>query len=186
MSGKLISNGLSTNDGLKLLDINEYLNQKIKDLTIHVIPLPTNDHFRRFQYAATIFKMFTPMIINPSLTHVAIQLNLEHSGDILIIEYGEYITTDSNLKSSGIFGSNSSDLSREYRKNKNENIYYYINKDGARITLFKYTTLQEYEKKYISISDLIAIQYYEDISLDQYIIRDMNFLEIITIVLIVI
>ncbi len=163
MSGKLISTGLSTNGGLKLLDINEYLNQKIKDLTIHVIPLSTNDHFRRFQYAAIFFKMFTPMVINPSLTHVAIQLNLEHSGDILIIEYGQYITTDSNLKSSGIFGSNSSDSSREYRKNKNENIYYYINKDGARITILTAEYLKKFES-YISdfvVSRLIACQYYK-------------------------
>ena len=72
MSGKSISSGLSTNKGLKQLDINSYLNKKIKDITIQVIPLSINDHFLRFQFAGMVLKTITPMVINPSLTYIAI------------------------------------------------------------------------------------------------------------------
>ena len=75
------------------------------------------------------------MVINSSLTHVAIQINLENSNDVLIIEYGNYLTIDSNFTNSGIGLINSSE---ELRENENDNIYYYINKDGVRITLFTY------------------------------------------------
>ena len=80
MSGQFISSGLLTNNGLKELDINDYLNSKIKDLSIHVIPLSIGKNFSTFQRIGSYIKIFTPMIINPiSLTHVAIQLNLENS-----------------------------------------------------------------------------------------------------------
>ena len=92
MSGKFTSSGLLTNKGLKELNINGYLNSSIKDLSIHVIPLSTNPTFSKFQIIGTYAKMFIPMIINPSLTHVAIQLNLDNSNDVLIIEYGNYLT----------------------------------------------------------------------------------------------
>ena len=137
MSGQFISSGLLTNNGLKELDINDYLNSKIKDISIHVIPLSIRKKFSTFQKIGSYIKIFTPMIINPiSLTHVAIQLNLENYEDILIIEYGNYLTQDNNLKKSQILSSNSSNSSNEPRKNENENIYYYINKNGARIAIF--------------------------------------------------
>ena len=142
MSGIFISTGLITNIGDKKLVIEEYLNKTIKDLSIHVIPLSPSETFRKFQIIGTIAKMMTPMIFNPSLTHVAIQLNLEGTKDIIIIEYGQYLTKDSDLK---IFSGSSSNSSNEARENKNENIYYYINKDGARITLFTYERYSEYE-----------------------------------------
>ncbi len=47
MSGKSNSPGLSTNKDLKQLEINPYLNKKIKDITIQVIPLSINDNFLR-------------------------------------------------------------------------------------------------------------------------------------------
>ena len=75
-----------------------------------------------------ILKTITPKVINSSLTHIAIQINLENSKDILIIEYGNYLTIDSNLTNSGIGLINSS---KEPRENENNNIYYYINKDGV-------------------------------------------------------
>ena len=68
------------------------------------------------------------MVINSSLIHIAIQINLENSNDVLIIEYGNYLTIDINLTNSGIGLINSS---KESRENENDNIYYYINKDGA-------------------------------------------------------
>ena len=63
---------------------------------------------------------------------------------------------DSNLKTS-LFSCSSSNSSHEPRENENENIYYYINKDGARITLFK--NFGHVESKLIS--KRIAYQYYK-------------------------
>lgn len=164
MSGSFISTGVMTNDGAKQLDINLYLSKRIKGLSIHVIPLSTSGKFANFQAAGAVIKMFLPMVFNPSLTHIAIQLFLEDSEDALIIEYGQYLTKDSNLKNNVIF-SGSSNSSNEPRPNKNENYYYYINKDGVRITIFTINKLREkyiHAKKCSSgiISYLIASQYY--------------------------
>ena len=141
MSGKSISPGLSTNKGLKQLDIDPYFNKKIKEITIQVIPWSINDHFLKFQFVGMVLKTITLMVINSSLTHITIQINLENSKDILIIEYGNYLTIDSNLTNSGIGSINSS---KEPRENENDNIYYYINKDGVRKTLFTYEYLKSY------------------------------------------
>ena len=42
MSGKIISTGMLTNNGEIKLDITKYLNLKIKDIVIHIIPLSTS------------------------------------------------------------------------------------------------------------------------------------------------
>ena len=82
------------------------------------------------------------------------------------------VSMDSNLKKS-IFSS-SSNSSNEPRKSNNENIYYYINEDGARITVFTIDYLNQFKKiKYdfeISrlIADLIKCQHY-NISYDEVI-----------------
>ncbi len=88
MSGKLISTGLLTNKGLNQLSIDSFLNKKIKALTIHIIPLSIDSKFTIITTIGWGFKAILPMIINPSLIHVAIQLNIENSNLILIIEYG--------------------------------------------------------------------------------------------------
>ena len=172
MSGFFYSSGLLTNNGSKDLKIEDYLNRKIEDIAIHVIPLSTNEHFTTFQTVGAVLKTFTPMVFNPSLTHVAIQLNLENTKDVFIIEYGEYWTKDSNPKKS-IFSSSSS--SKEPRENKNDNIYYYINKDGARLTLFTFEKLKK-AKEYLYnrakvISKLIACQYY-NITMEELNIKE--------------
>ena len=167
MSGSYISTGLLTNNGLNQLSIDKYLNKNIKGLTIHVIPLFTNKIFLNTQIILRILKIFVPLIYNPSLSHIAIQLDLENSEDVLIIEYGQYLTEDYLNKN---YISNSSGSSNNLkRENKNENIYYYINKDGARITIFTAEYLKKFES-YISdfvISRLIACQYYK-ISYEDY------------------
>ena len=165
MSGKYNSTGLLTNSGSNQLEIDFYLNKKINEITIHVIPLSTNNIFREFQKIGSYLKAIIPTTFTKSFTHIAIQLDLENSNDILIIEYGQYFTKDSTLKQSGMISSNSSYSFKEPRENKNENTYYYINKDGARITIFKYEKLKElddYDENNFSklTSDLIACQYY--------------------------
>ena len=74
MSGKSISPGLSTNKGLKQLDIDPYFNKKIKEITIQVIPWSINDHFLKFQFVGMVLKTITLMVINLSLTHITIQI----------------------------------------------------------------------------------------------------------------
>ena len=187
MSGKFISTGLLTNKGLKQLDINPYLNQKIKDIVIHIIPLSTNVHFLRLQLVGGILKWIISMVFNPSLTHIAIQLNLENSNDILLIEYGQYLTIDSNLNNLGILTNSSFNSSKEPRINENGNIYFYINNDGVRITLFTNEHLKMYEKNFFHnylfndesdisrlISHLMAIQYY-NISIENYLEKEAGF-----------
>ena len=39
MSGIFVSTGLKTNKGVKSLTIDDYLNKRIRALTIHVLPL---------------------------------------------------------------------------------------------------------------------------------------------------
>ena len=174
MSGKFISTGRLTNKGEQLPNINDYLNLKIKDLTIHIIPLSTSKTTNVIRGIGGLLKGIIPSLYHPSLTHIAIQLIFENCEDIAIIEYGQYYSEESDLKKS-IFISSSS--SNEPRENKNENFYYYINKDnedktkrdGARITIYTKKVLdfylsKKYHWKYISISelitDIIACQYY--------------------------
>ena len=159
MSGSLISTGSITNNGLNQLCIDEYLNKNIKGLTIHVIPLSMNEVFLKTQATLRLLKCLVPLIFNPSLTHIAIQLDLENSEDILIIEYGQYLTEDYILnKNFTLNSSGSSGKLKEPREYKNENIYYYINRDGARITILTHEYLKEFDS-YISDSLVSKIRF---------------------------
>ena len=91
MSGSFTSTGMLTNNGLQLLNIDKYLDKKIKGLNIHVIPLTLNKKVNVVRGISSVIKIFTPVIFNPSLTHIAIQLVLEDCDDVLIFEYGNII-----------------------------------------------------------------------------------------------
>ena len=181
MGGSSISTGLMTNKGTKQLELDSYFNKEIESLTIHIIPLSLDDNFRKMQTIGIVIKTFIPMIFNPSLTHIALQLNLKDCDDIFIIEYGHYLTEHSNLKKS-LFssGSSSSSMSSNSSKNPktniNSNIYYYINKDGARITKIKNEDLDDYYRKDVEalskgVSNFIACQYY---NLSYYEFQEKN------------
>ncbi len=90
MSGKIISTGMLTNNGEIKLDITKYLNLKIKDIVIHIIPLSTSSAVKACRTVGMYLSLFLHSSLKPSLTHIAIQLNLENSNDVLIIEYGPY------------------------------------------------------------------------------------------------
>ena len=97
----------------------------------------------------------TPLIhsaLTPTLSHIAIQLNLEDSNFIYIIEYGQYISSSSNEQ-----------------KNNNHS-YYYINEDGARITRFSCDELKDRanDSKGQEISRLIAKEFYGEINEENY------------------
>ncbi len=102
--------------------------------------------------------IFLHSSIKPSLTHIAIQLNLENCNDVSIIEYGQYYSENSNLNKNSFLYS----LSKNPRESKNDNIYYYINKDGARLTLFSSEYLNQFNKNDIPqlITRIIAAHHY--------------------------
>lgn len=157
MSGCFISTGKKTNNGEHLLNIDDLLNTKILSLVIHCVPL-SNDLMTRIARArGKHLQLFIHPALSFTLSHIAIQLNMENE-DILIIEYGQYLTQESEIKK-GLFCSGSSGSSAEPRTDSNGNLYYYINKDGARLTKID-------QKKYFSnsqktnelISDIIAAE----------------------------
>ena len=157
MSGCFISTGKETNKGEHLLKIDNSLNTKIQSLVIHCVPL-SNDLMTRIARArGKHLQLFIHPALSFTLCHIAIQLNMENE-DILIIEYGQYLTQESEIKK-GLFCSGSSGSSAEPRTDSNGNLYYYINKDGARLTKID-------QKKYFSnsqktnelISDIIAAE----------------------------
>lgn len=69
----------------------------------------------------TLGKLASPFIhsaLTPTLSHIAIQLNLENSDYIYVIEYGQYYSKDSKLKT-GMFNSGSKS-SNDPRKSENK------------------------------------------------------------------
>ena len=182
MSGSFTSTGRLTNKGKQFPVINNYLNLIIKDLTIHIIPLSTKTPVNIIRGIGGILKSHIPSIYHPSLTHIAIQLNLENCEDIAILEYGQYYSEESDLNKKNILLSSSS--SSKLNENNNENLYYYINKDnidkdkrdGARLTIFTKQFIDNaklqivspmYEDIHEIITDIIASQYYE-IPINEY------------------
>ena len=160
MSGCFIFTGKETNNGDKNLILDELLSKKINNLIIHSIPLSTSPGVSLVRYVGQRAQYLIHPSLTPTLSHIAIQLNLEND-DIVIIEYGQYLTEDSDIKN-GFFSSGSKS-SETPRKDSNDNLYYYINKDGARITKInkeKYFNKNKYEPVNDIIQKIIAAQHY--------------------------
>ena len=173
MSGCFIFTGKETNNGEKKLILDDLLSKKINNLIIHSIPL-SNSNFASFmRVLGKSYQSFLHPALTPTLCHIAIQLNLENN-DIVIIEYGQYLTKDSDIKN-GFFSSGSKS-SNTPRKDNNENLYYYINKDGARITKIskeKYSNKNNNESINDIIQKIIAAEQYH-IPYEEF---DFNFLK---------
>lgn len=137
MSGSIISTGILTNKGANLLKLEEILDLKIKDITIQIIPLSSNTKIRYFRAIGRFFQLFLHPMLTPTFSHVAIQLNMENDKDILIFEYGQYLSEESEMKTKMIFSS-CSNSSNNPRIKTDDALYWYINKDGARITKINY------------------------------------------------
>ena len=161
MSGSFASTGKKTNGGENTLELGDLLYTRINDIVIHAVPL-SNSFFT--SYLRTLGKKYQAILhpaLTPTLSHIAIQLNMEND-DILIIEYGQYITKDSEIKP-GFFSSSGSKSSETPREDQNDNSYYYINEDGARITLIdkqRYFKDESYAKQCEIVSKVIASQQY--------------------------
>ena len=103
MSGKCFSSGKLTNKGAKDLYIRPYLNLKIDSISLFIIPISL-DSFRvdLAKRTENLLKVFLHPALLPTVSHVAVQLNMENK-DLFLIEYGQYLTKDSEKKSTGIF-----------------------------------------------------------------------------------
>jgi len=133
MSGSIISTGILTNGGANLLDLERIMDLRIKDITIQIIPLSSNKNVKFMRAVGRLFQFFLHPMLTPTFCHVAIQLNMENNKDIIILEYGQYLSEDSEIKTTTILGSGSK--SSDYPRIKTDGAaYWYINKDGARIT----------------------------------------------------
>ena len=160
MSGCFIFTGKETNNGEKNLILDDLLSQKINDLIIHSIPLSNSVLSSYFRTLGKVYQLYIHPSLTPTLCHIAIQLNLKNK-DIVIIEYGQYLTKDTDIKN-GFFSSGSKS-SNTPRKDSNENLYYYINKDGARITKIskeKYYNQNNYKSINNIIQKIIAAEQY--------------------------
>ena len=179
MSGSLISTGILTNKGKKLLKVEKLLDMKIEDLSIQIIPLWLNTGITFLRNIGKALQLnIHPAIFSPTLSHIAIQLNLENKY-IVILEYGQYYSEESEeIKNTGFFSSssNGSKSTKNTRTERNNLLYWYINKDGARLTIidsidgFAFCDdLNHFSKEEISIIGLsvIAANHY-GISIEEF------------------
>ena len=109
--------------------------------------------------------MIHPKILSPTLSHIAIQLNMENDKDIIIMEYGQYLTENSEKMESSIFSScdNYSNSYKRVKKHEYNSGMLYLNRDGLRITIIddKYFDKNERKsKKSYLVSQIIASNHY--------------------------
>ena len=97
MSGIFQSTGKMTNEGENILDISNLLDRRIMSLDIYSIPLSTGLFTNAIRGIGKILQPFFHPAISPTFCHIAVKLNLENINDIIIIEYGQYITDESLL-----------------------------------------------------------------------------------------
>ena len=132
MSGRLKSTGKLTNHGKNSLDISNISNLKILGLDIYSIPLSTSLFSDVMRGIGKVLQPFFHPVISPTFCHIALKLNLENLDDIVIIEYGQYLTEES-LR---YFDRAISNLgSSDYRSENNKAKYYY-HISGNRATIF--------------------------------------------------
>ena len=127
------------------LDISNISNLKILGLDIYSIPLSTSLFSDVMRGIGKVLQPFFHPVISPTFCHIALKLNLENLDDIVIIEYGQYLTEES-LR---YFDRAISNLgSSYYRSENNKAKYYYIKKDGVRITKIE-------KKNRVSVSEYL-------------------------------
>ena len=125
---------------------------KIKDIVIHSVPLPTNKTGNFISSVGNFFKKITSL--SPTLTHIAIQLNMENN-TYIIIEFGQYFPEKNDEKPNFLY-TNPFDFTPKEE-------FFFINKDGARFFNVNKNNYKKYLKEdsfeYV-ISLIIASQQY--------------------------
>ena len=156
MSGSFKSTGKYTNLGEEPLDISNILNLRIISLDIYSIPLSTGFLFDCIRGFGKLLQPLVHPSISPTFCHIAIKLNLENLDDIIIIEYGQYLTEESEkyfTNENPIFSSSN------YRSENNKARYYYLNEDGVRITRIN-------NKNFINNEHIISTTIFDNIFLN--------------------
>ena len=114
-------------------ELERIMRLKIKDITVQIIPLSSEKPVYYFRAIGRAFQFLLHPALTPTFCHVAIQLNMENDEDIIIIEYGQYLSDKSEMITSNIISSGS-DSSNIPRIKNDKALYWYINNDGARLT----------------------------------------------------
>ena len=95
MSDSLTFTGMLTNKVNNFLDFQNDLDKTIDSIVIHNIPLSQNDFVITMRTVGKLFTPFNHSAFIPTFSHIAIQLVIEESDFIYIIEYGQYYSKDS-------------------------------------------------------------------------------------------
>ena len=124
-------------------------------MSIQVIPLSQNELACFARGLGKCAQLFIHPIFTPTFCHIAIHLTLSNDNkqyfnkkkiNNVILEYGQYFSDETEKKTNRISSSDSSKKSRNPRTDSNNLNYYYINKDGARITIISDENLKSYMK----------------------------------------
>jgi len=175
MSGSSISSWIFTENEENYPEIERIMNLRIKDLSIQIIPLKKENYINLIRQIGQVFQlMIHPKILSPTLSHIAIQLNMENDEDIIIMEYGQYLTENSEIEKPNFFSSCDS-CSNSYKEAKRQkdinNIFWYINGDGLRITKINNAYFDNNNNNNINksqiVSQVIAANHY-GIGIDEY------------------
>jgi hypothetical protein len=120
---------------------------KIKNISIQIIPLHNNSQIKDIKSIGKIFHLFLHPMFTVTFSHIAIQMTLENN-IFAIIEYGKYFTKESDEPDFlSKFFSSSMD-SDDCIKEENELMFYYINKDGARLTFYDCSLLSKLDENF--------------------------------------
>ena len=160
MSGTFYSSGKLTNEGAKKLDIRPYLNSKIDSISLYIIPIQLNKGMDILKGIEMRLKLFLHPALIPNASHVAVQLNMENK-DIFLMEYGQYLTKNSEKENVGMFSLlNKVGSSSDPREENNDVEYYYINKDGVRISKFGFKMEGDFKELNKKLITEISTKYY--------------------------
>ena len=173
MRSKFISSGIMNNPGQEPLNISDIINQRIIGLDIYAIPLFSGFFAEFMQGMGTILQPFFHPAISPTLYHYSIKLNLENIRDIILIEYGKYLTEE-GLKyfREGELISGSSNYKNE---NNNKAKYYYINEDGFRITRLENSNYNNhlFNNSY-NVNNIFEVSYLQNLGFSSFSYLDNN------------
>ena len=169
MSGSSISSGIFTENEENNPEIKRIMNLKIKDLSIQIIPLKKDNYINFIRQIGQFFQlMIHPKIVSPTLSHIAIQLNMENDEEIIIMEYGQYFTSEKGEPNFFSSCDSSSNSYGEIKRHENNNIFWYINGDGLRIIKINNANFDNNKNnKSQIVSQIIATNHY-GIGIDEF------------------
>lgn len=152
MSGSYFSSGNMFNKGETGLNKEDYYNLTIIGATLYKFCLTKNRLLNQLGTFPNAISFYLPFINFPKYSHFALQLTT-FDNRIIIIEYGNYLNINSEKESTGMSGSSSNN---KCKGSEDNNLYYYLLKDGARFQEIKNDEIKD-EK---SIYNIIKANYF--------------------------